>query len=195
MTTHIRRFWILLIAIGSVASEAAQQALPDAEFRRLLKEAITESSSFRDRFEAEVWLVDMSSRLERLVPHIPKHERISILRNVHTQATRFKLNPQLVLSLIQVESAFDRFAVSSAGARGLMQVMPFWKKEIGQPEDNLLKIDTNIQYGCAILSLYIKREKNRLSEALARYNGSVGKTWYPERVFKAWDKWWFVKNY
>jgi len=95
---------------------------------------------------------------------------------------------------MHVESLFDRFAISSAGAQGIMQVMPFWKKEIGTPSDNLMNLETNIRYGCAILATYLKREKGTYHLALARYNGSVGKSWYPERVMKAWRKYWYIHH-
>ena len=96
-----------------------------------------------------------------------------------------------MLSVIQVESNFDRFAVSVAGALGLMQVMPFWLDEIGRPGDNLLDIRTNLRFGCTILRYYLDREQGHLSRALARYNGSVGKTWYPDRVFRALRTRWY----
>ena len=95
-----------------------------------------------------------------------------------------------MLALIHTESSFDRFAVSSAGAQGLMQVMPFWKSVIGRPDDNLTDIETNLRYGSAILSHYLKRESGNLTRALARYNGSLGQTWYPDRVYENWDRHW-----
>jgi len=98
------------------------------------------------------------------------------------------------LSLIQIESAFKQFAISKVGAQGLMQVMPFWKAEIGRPNDNLTSIQTNLRYGCTILKHYIDKEKGNLIKALARYNGSLGKLHYPEKVLNAWQKYWFVKH-
>jgi len=95
-----------------------------------------------------------------------------------------------VLALINIESDFDHYAVSNAGARGLMQIMPFWINEIGKPDDNLFDIKTNIKYGCAILSLYLEKEKKDTTKALARYNGSRGQSWYPMRVYKAMRKTW-----
>ena len=97
----------------------------------------------------------------------------------------------MVLALIEVESYFDRFAVSRVGAQGLMQVMPFWKKEIGRPDDNLTNADTNLRYGCQILQFYLQKEKGNVHRALARYNGSLGKSWYPERVFDRWRRHWY----
>lgn len=165
------------------ALTSEQQALRD-----FLKQNIDDASSFEDRFEAEVWLVDMSTRLRPFLPNVK--ERLTILKSVHRHATQMGLPTDMVLALIEVESHFDRFAVSRAGARGLMQVMPFWKKEIGRPGDNLMDIDTNLRYGCTILKFYLDKEEGRWLEAMARYNGSYGKYWYPKRVMKAWAKRW-----
>ncbi len=134
----------------------------------------------------------MNRRLSRYVKD--PLERLNILTRAHHEATVNQLNPEIVLSVMHVESLFDRFALSTAGAQGLMQVMPFWKNEIGSKADNLMDVETNIFYGCRILKTYLKREKGNYTKALARYNGSVGKTWYPKRVFKALDKYWFVKH-
>ena len=165
---------------------------PDAELTKLLQEAVTDASSFDDRFDAEVWLVDMSSRLKRYIKD-PK-ERVDFLKLVHSEAKRAGLEPELVLSVIHVESLFKRFAISVVGAQGLMQVMPFWKNEIGRTEDNLMDTATNLRYGCTILKHYIDREKGNLIRALARYNGSLGRTKYPEKVLLFWERYWFVKH-
>ncbi len=183
---------VLFFCLGGVGyADASTTERPDAKMRALLRDTINEASSFKDRFDAEVWLVDMSARMQRYVSN--PDERLFILRLVHQEAHRFQLKPELVLSVIHVESLFDRYAISRVGAQGLMQVMPFWKDEIGASEDNLTDIATNIRYGCAILSAYMKREDGNLMRALARYNGSVGKTWYAEKVFNAWERHWFVK--
>ena len=179
----------LLLVPGAQASTAEQ---PDEEMRRLLQQTIHEADSFKDRFDAEVWLVDMDARLSRYIKD--PQERLQLLKLVHREASRVELQPELVLSVIHVESLFDRFAISSVGAQGMMQIMPFWKNEIGKPGDNLMDIRTNLRYGCTILKAYLKREQGNLIRALARYNGSTGKTWYPERVFDAWEKYWFVKH-
>ncbi len=170
-------------------SRAATTERPDAELRHALTDAINSSDSFEDRFEAEVWLTDMSQRLQSRIRN--PHDRLTILKTVHYEARRAALEPELILAVINVESNFDRFAISSAGAQGLMQIMPFWLDEIGQPEDNLMDIRTNIRFGCTILSHYLKREKGNLYRALARYNGSVGKRWYPNRVFKSLSARWY----
>jgi soluble lytic murein transglycosylase-like protein len=159
-----------------------------AEMRVFLKAAIDKSDSFADRFDAEVWLLDMSTRLAPFMKN--PEERLSLLRAIHREAKRAQLKPDLVLALIQVESKFDRYAVSRAGAQGLMQVMPFWKNEIGHTEDNLTDINTNLRYGCQILKYYMQKESGSWMNALARYNGSYGKLWYPARVMDAWrDRW------
>ena len=132
----------------------------------------------------------MSSRLAQRAKHIPPEERLTILSLVHSHAVRNDLSPQLVLALIQVESNFDRFAISKVGAQGLMQIMPFWKDVIGHTDDNLFDPATNIRYGCAILKVYLKREKQDIRTALARYHGSYPKDYYARRVIKAWQERW-----
>ncbi len=181
---------VVLAASGSGAFAATQER-PDDALREVLVEAIESSDSFTDRFEAEVWLTDMSGRLgARVADH---QERLLILKTVHYEAARAELPPELVLSVIDIESNFDRFALSYAGARGLMQVMPFWLDEIGRPGDDLFDIHTNLRMGCTILRHYLDRERGDRVKALARYNGSVGKTWYPQRVFKALNQRWYLR--
>jgi len=187
----IRFLCVALLQSAAAVCLASTTERPDAEMRNLLRETIDKADSFKDRFEAEVWLVDMDRRLSRYVKD--PAERMKILHLVHTEAARFELKPEIVLSVMHVESLFDRYAVSYVGAQGLMQVMPFWRNEMGDGTDNLTDVATNIRYGCAILKTYLKRENGNLVRALARYNGSVGKTWYPERVLNAWEKYWFVK--
>jgi soluble lytic murein transglycosylase-like protein len=192
----MRKLLLLVCCLSVVTVARADTTLaaivPDeqAELRSFLKDSIHDADSFDDRFDAEVWLVDMSGRLSRFVKD-PK-ERLHLLKSVHREATQAKLKPDLVLALIEVESHFDSYAISRAGALGLMQVMPFWKNEIGRPEDNLNDINTNLSYGCRILQFYLKKEQGNWMHALARYNGSYGKYWYPERVMDAWRKRWFL---
>ncbi len=186
-------FTCVLLCLSSLSFKAfaTTQEKPDTEFRIKLAEAIDNAGdSFKDKFEAEVWLVEQSLRLAKAAPHIPEDERLEILKLVHREATHFKLDPMLILALIDVESDFDQYAISSAGARGLMQVMPFWKAELGKQEDSLFDIHTNLRYGCAILSIYLEREKNNTTHALARYNGSRGQVWYPMRVYKSMRQIW-----
>jgi soluble lytic murein transglycosylase-like protein len=164
----------------------------DPELRQALRQAAESTDSFADRFEAEVWLVDISSRLKRYMPD--DKVRLEFLRMVHQEATRAGLSPELVLSVIHVESAFQRFAISVVGAQGYMQIMPFWKNEIGRPDDNLMLTRTNLRYGCTILRHYLDKEKGDWIRALARYNGSLGRTKYPEKVLLFWEKYWFVNH-
>jgi len=154
----------------------------------MLKNAVESADSFEDRYDAEVWLVAMSEKLKRYVKD--PQERLTILRHVHREASRHDLQPELVLAVIQIESAFNPYAVSVVGAQGMMQVMPFWKKEIGRPDDNLIDLVTNLRYGCTILKHYINREKGGLANALARYNGSYGSYKYSRKVMNAWFKRW-----
>ena len=168
---------------------ALAQQSPNPELRKALLAAVSDTKSFPDRFEAEVWLTDMSRRLERQVKD--PNERIKLLMRVHFEAGRAELAPELVLAVIEVESNFDRYAVSVAGAIGLMQIMPFWRAEIGRPGDNLLHLDTNLRYGCAILKFYLEKENGDLRRALGRYNGSLGKRKYPNKVIDKLTRKWF----
>lgn len=176
---------LLLIASAYGATETA-----DPRLRQALIEAVEAGDSFENRFIAEVWLMDMSHRLASRVPD--PERRLELLRRIHYEATRAALEPELVLAVIDVESNFNQYAISLAGARGLMQIMPFWLEEIGQPEDNLFDVATNLRMGCTILRHYLDRENGDVSRALARYNGSVGQTWYPDRVFRALELRWYA---
>lgn len=168
---------------------AWSQETPDPELREALRAAANMADSFDDRFAAEVWLSDMSRRLARQVPD--PDERMRILTRVHYEASIAELEPELVLAVIEVESNFDSYAVSVAGALGLMQVMPFWKEEIGRPDDNLIRVETNLRYGCTILKYYLNKENGDLRRALGRYNGSLGKRTYPNKVITKLSEKWF----
>jgi soluble lytic murein transglycosylase-like protein len=194
---HPSRVAALLAAV-LVAASAAQSAGrpedarsgPDPELREILLVAIAEAESFEDRFDAEVWLTDMSARLARQVPD--PVERLTILRTVHKHATHADVSPELVLAVIDVESNFDRFAISSASALGLMQVMPFWVPELGYKDKNdLFKIEVNVLLGCLILKYYLDMEKGDLVKGLARYNGSVGRRVYSDKVIQRLRTKWF----
>ena len=185
----VRAALLGLSLLASTAHAADAQEPVDPALRELLIEAVADSESFQDRFDAEVWLVDMSQRLHRVVED--PQERLEILRVAHAEAIRAHLDPQLVLAVIDVESRFDRFAVSYAGARGLMQVMPFWLKEIGRPQDNLFHININLRMGCTILRYYLDMERGDLRRALERYNGSRGKRTYPDLVFERLSRRWY----
>jgi soluble lytic murein transglycosylase-like protein len=180
--------WALPLHAQDVPQDARSGA--DPKLRSILESAVAEATSFRDRFDAEVWLVDMSRRLERQVPN--PEERIEILKAVHHHATSASLEPELVLAVIDVESNFERFAISSARAFGLMQVMPFWVKELGdEPPSRLFEIDFNVLLGCYILKYYVDMERGNVMRGLARYNGSLGQTWYSDRVLQRLRTKWF----
>jgi soluble lytic murein transglycosylase-like protein len=178
----------MLLALLVPAQVVAEQ-IPDPELRQVLLAAASAADSFGDRFDAEVWLTDMSSRLARQVRD--PDERVEILTRVHYEASRAELPPELVLAVIEVESNFDRYAISVAGALGLMQVMPFWREEIGRPDDNLIRLDTNLRYGCTILRFYLDKEKGDLRRALSRYNGSLGRRKYPNKVIDKLSRKWY----
>ena len=178
-----------MLIIWLVASVAIAESQADPELRDALRAAANDTASFTDRFDAEVWLTDMSRRLERQVKD--PEERIQILKLVHLEASRVGLAPELILAVIETESNFDHYAISVAGAIGLMQIMPFWLDEIGRPDDNLLHVDTNLRYGCTILRFYLDKENGDLRRALGRYNGSLGRRKYPNKVIDKLSKKWF----
>jgi soluble lytic murein transglycosylase-like protein len=183
--------FVLLACLFPNYGFADESNIPDPELRELLIKAVNDSNSFRDRFDAEVWLLDMSSRLARFIPDTEK--RLRLLKQIHHEASRARVHPELVLAVIEVESYFDRFAISSAGAQGLMQVMPFWLKEIGRPGDNLFDIRTNLRMGCTILKYYLDKSKGDLVEALQRYNGSLRSNRYSDKVLDRLNRRWFKK--
>lgn len=176
--------WVVALLFGiATKTHAAAVVIEDEQLKQRLVEALAATEAFEDRYDAEVWLVDMSGRLRKMVPD--ENERLEMLRLIHAEASRARLSPELVLALIQVESRFDRFAISSAGAQGLMQIMPFWLKQIGRPGDNLFRPTTNLRMGCTILRYYLDKEKGDMTRALARYNGSLGSHVYPNLVYSA----------
>jgi soluble lytic murein transglycosylase-like protein len=186
---------VLLLALvlaptgGALAAYESQR--DDPELRLALIEAIQDSTTFVDRYDAEVWLVDMSTRLQRKVPD--PATRVHLLKLVHYEATRVALPPELVLAVIDVESNFDPWAISSAGAQGLMQVMPFWLEELGRSHESLHRPEINLRLGCTILRYYLDMERGNLRAALARYNGSVGRSEYTDRVLGALRVRWYRK--
>ncbi len=188
----------LLFALGLLTGIGSAQGLRtgdvdaemDPELRAVLLEAVADADSFEDRFAAEVWLTDMSQRLARQVPDLD--ERLQILRTVHHEAARSDIAPELVLAVIQVESNFDRFAISSSSALGLMQVMPFWVHELGGDNPSeLLDVQYNLLLGCRILKYYLDMENGELVRALGRYNGSLGRRAYADRVIDALRTKWY----
>ena len=185
---------LILLALASSSAQAgAQKYEPlSASVQASLQKAVSDkrppASSFANPIDAADWLEAMSSRLQKRIPN--QEYRLELLRAVHYEAKRAGLDPQLVLGLMQVESGFRKYAVSSAGARGYMQVMPFWVKLIGRPDDNLFHMRTNLRYGCTILRHYLDIEQGDLYRALGRYNGSLGHPEYPNMVRAAWHNQW-----
>jgi soluble lytic murein transglycosylase-like protein len=194
----VRRLALLcLLLFPAIALAGAQKYEPlSASVRAALSNAIADQappkSSFLDSMEAIDWLSEMSRRLSKRIPD--RESRLEFLRAVHYEATRAGLDPQLVLGLIQVESGFKKYAVSAAGARGFMQVMPFWIKIIGRNDDNLFHLRTNLRFGCTILRHYLDIERGDLYRALGRYNGSLGQAEYPNMVRGAWHNNWLYSS-
>ena len=180
------------VSAPAALGRSKAEAVHDPELIDLLAKTMAIEVEDSDHYDAEVWLMSTEPKLVRFIGGAG--ERMHVLQNVYREANRHEIDPDLVLALIQVESAFDRFAVSSAGAQGLMQVMPFWRNEIGRPQDNLTNIETNIRYGTAILAHYIGVSRGDLIDALARYNGSRGRLQYPDRVVRAFLRTWQTQS-
>lgn len=184
---------MLFLAAGSVQAGSQRLEPLSAAVRSALAAAVLDRSPpeprFATAFEASDWIAEMSSRLP--ARHKPTaFERTEFLQMVRYEAQRAGLDPHLVLGLIQVESGFRRHAISSAGARGYMQVMPFWTEQIGDGDaSRLFDARTNLRYGCVILRHYLDRENGDLFRALGRYNGSLGRPEYPRAVLAAWKRW------
>ncbi|MEM7000006.1 MAG: transglycosylase SLT domain-containing protein [Pseudomonadota bacterium] len=176
------------IAVQAANTDGIDQALVDK-----LATAMSADHNSLDKFDAHVWLKVSDQRLKRYLKR--QDDRLTLLRVVYREALKHNLDPDLVLAVMQIESAFDRYAISRVGAQGLMQVMPFWRLEIGRPQDNLTELETNIRYGTVILAHYLDVSKEDLVEALGRYNGSRGRLKYPEKVIKAWRTRWRNKTW
>ena len=188
---------VLALLFAGHAEAGAQIDTPlSASVRAVLQRSVSDQaaprSAFATRYEEDRWLSLMSPRLEKRLPD--KNYRLEFLSTVHYEATRAGLDPQLVLGLIEVESGFKKYAVSSAGARGYMQVMPFWVKEIGTGEQDLFHLRINLRYGCTILRHYLDIEQGDLYRALGRYNGSLGRPEYPNMVRAAWLGHWATRT-
>jgi soluble lytic murein transglycosylase-like protein len=183
----------LFAALPWSAWGGAQMYAPlAASVKAALSEAVADQAvpylAFDNEPEARAWLAAMSHKLAKRMPN--RSVREEFLVTVHYEAKRAGLDPQLVLGVIQVESNFRKYAVSKAGARGFMQVMPFWVKLIGTREHNLFHLRTNLRYGCMILRHYLDMERGNLYRALGRYNGSLGQPEYPNMVVRAWQADW-----
>jgi soluble lytic murein transglycosylase-like protein len=177
-----------IIAPGGAQAGAQVYEPLSASVRAAMSRSISDTGvpqlSFKQPEDGHRWLMAMSDRLAKRIPDAKF--RIELLKTVHYEATRAGLDPQLILGLMQVESGFKKYAVSRAGARGLMQVMPFWVDLLGERDHNLFHLRLNIRYGCVILRHYLDIEKGNLYRALGRYNGSLGKPEYPNLVLAAW---------
>jgi soluble lytic murein transglycosylase-like protein len=183
----------LLTFVSTLVWAGAQKYEPlAASVQAALHAAVSDRATPEPQFasieEKIDWLTEMSRRLERRIPD--REGRLEFLKAVRYEAQRAGLDPQLVLGLIQVESGFRKHAVSIAGARGYMQVMPFWVKLIGNPDNNLFHLRTNLRFGCTILRHYLDIENGDLFRALGRYNGSLGRPEYPNMVRASWEKHW-----
>ena len=189
-----RRFaaLVLLWCVAALATPAARaDAQRDPELRAVVAQAIDAADCFPDKYDSAVWYTLMEPKLRRIVKD--DGERLQILRTVYCETHRTdqqRLPPGLVLAVVDIESRFHRWAVSSAGAVGLMQVMPFWPEQLGMRRHELTQVESNLRMGCAILRFYLARERNDVRKALARYNGSIGRREYPDLVIVRWTNHW-----
>jgi soluble lytic murein transglycosylase-like protein len=173
------------------ANSAGAEAQRDPELRAVVQQAIQTAGCFGDQYDSAVWYTLMEPRLRRYLSD--RDERLTVLRSVYCETHRdgaVSLPPGLVLAVLEVESGFDRWAVSSSGAVGLMQVMPFWPEQLGMRRRELVSVEANIRMGCAILRHYLAAEHNDVRRALGRYNGSVRSRDYPDRVVTRWTRFW-----
>ncbi len=182
---------LVLVPPWAVAGAQREETLSD-DVASVMRQAVNNVNPprlvFASAAEGQRWLNEMSSRLARFVAD--EYGRKRLLTNIQYESARAGLDTQLILGLIEVESAFRQYAISAVGARGLMQVMPFWQRHIGTPEHNLFDVRTNLRYGCTILRHYRNVERGNMTRALARYNGSLGRSTYSDAVIGAWQRRW-----
>lgn len=185
------RLRIAFLAMAAVLSgTAAADGQRDPELKEVVQRAISQAECFTDQYDSAVWYTLMEPRLRQIVKQ--HDERMEILKQVYCETHRTgeaRLPPGLVMAVMDIESRFNRWAVSSAGAVGLMQVMPFWPERLGIKRYELIHTGPNIHMGCAILRYYLRYERNDVRKALARYNGSVGRRGYPDMVISRWTRW------
>ena len=182
---------VLLCATLLATPVARADAQRDPELRAVVAQAIESADCFPDKYDSAVWYTLMEPKLRRIVKD--ETERLQILRTVYCETQRRdqqRLPPGLVLAVMDIESRFNRWAVSAAGAVGLMQVMPFWPEQLGMQRHQLTQVESNLRMGCAILRFYLARERNDVRKALARYNGSIGRRGYPDLVIVRWTNTW-----
>jgi soluble lytic murein transglycosylase-like protein len=185
----------LALALSTAQAGAQREERLSDSVKSALHKAVADTPITRTYFESEsherVWLAEMSNRLKK--KFADEEQRVDFLKTMHYESMRAGLDPEMVLGLIQVESNFRKYALSIAGARGFMQVMPFWVKQIGSKDHNLFNLRTNLRYGCIILRHYLDIEKGDYFRALGRYNGSLGQAEYPTLVVNAWKNKWTIK--
>jgi len=179
-----------LTLFAAPAAHADRQM--DPELRGVVAAALGPTHCFDDKYERAVWYATMEPRLKRYVKDTK--ERTQILEHVHCEAKRVDIPPELVLAVMDVESRFDRYAVSSAGAIGLMQVMPFWPRQLGMTNDQLVRISDNVRMGTTILGYYLRKERGDYQRALQRYNGSLGRPDYSDLVIDRFVSRWRIVN-
>ena len=180
----------LVLSGGGAWAAPASEAQREPEIREAVEHAIEQAECFEDQYDSAVWYKMMEPRLRKIVPD--REERMEILKHVFCEANRpgeSRIPPGLVMAIIDIESRFNRYAVSQAGAVGLMQVMPFWPEQLGMRRHQLIRSPENIRMGCAIFRAYLKRENHNIARALARYNGSVGRRSYSDKVINQWTRW------
>ena len=180
---------LLYLPVLAVAAPAPD-AQREPELKSAVQHAIEQAECFEDRYDSAVCYKMMEPRLRTRVPD--RDERMAILKNVFCEANRsgeLRIPPGLVMAIIDIESGFNRYAVSNAGAVGLMQVMPFWPENLGMRRHQLVRAPENIRMGCAIFRAYLKRENTNVARALQRYNGSTGQRWYSDKVINQWTRW------
>jgi soluble lytic murein transglycosylase-like protein len=183
--------WLFLFCAGPAMAGAQLYEPLSASVQAAMSHAISDQAvetTLTETPTARAWLAEMSRRLARRLPD--REYREDLLTTVYYEASRAGLDPEMVMGLIEVESGFRKYAVSSAGARGYMQVMPFWVRQIGTPDQDLFHLRTNLRYGCTILRHYLDIERGDLFRALGRYNGSLGQAEYPNLILAAWKNHW-----
>ena len=189
------RYWLVLWCVAYIGGAQAEEVL-STSVREVLQRSVSDQAApklaFGTQNEADVWLKEMSRRLQSRIPDA--ETRLDFLITVHYEAKRAGLDPQLVLGLIEVKSNFIKHAVSPTGAKGYMQVMPLWVKVIGTAEHNLFHLRINLRYGCTILRHYLDMENGDMYRALGRYDGSLGKSEFPNRVWAAWKNHWSINS-
>ena len=191
-TRSLKAASVACMLLVGIAGSSVASAKNDPNLIQALKQSTHDTVTKTTDLDHLVWLSNMSEKITQRVPNA--FYRIRLLETIHREAALVGLDPQLVLAVIDIESNFNRYALSHVGAQGLMQVMPFWKKELGKSSDNLFNPQVNIRYGCAILRHYMDKYSDPV-DALAAYNGSLGKEKYPNKVYGRLNRQWgFIKD-